>query len=200
MTTLDWYNANAQTFVDGADLVDLSALRGAFLEHLPRGARVLDVGSGSGRDACAFEALGHRVTALEPSTALAARLRERLRGEVIPATVESLEVVDAFDGVWACASLLHVPAVATRDALTRLRRALVAGGVLYASYKRGDGERWESGRFFNDQTRASIEGLLTEVGFERARTWETRDARPDRADTVWVNALAWRPSTLPPLS
>ena len=193
MTTLDWYNANAQTFADGADLVDLSALRGAFLEHLPPAARILDVGSGSGRDARAFEALGHRVTALEPSIELAKRLEGTLRGEIINAPVEAFEAFEAFDGVWACASLLHVPASATRDVLARLHRALVGGGVLYASYKRGDGERWESGRFFNDQSLASVERLLSDVGFERVRTWETPDARPERADTVWVNALAWKP-------
>ncbi len=193
MTTLDWYDANAQTFVDGADHVDLSALRDAFLEHLQRGARVLDVGSGSGRDARAFESAGHHVTALEPSAPLAKLIEERFRGEIIRAPIETLEAVEAFDGIWACASLLHVPASATPDVLSRLHRALVGRGVLYASYKRGDGERWESGRFFNDQTRASVERLLTDAGFERVRTWETLDARPDRADTVWVNALAHKP-------
>ena len=191
--TLDWYNANADAFADGAHAVDLSALRGAFTAELAPGAHVLDLGSGSGRDALAFEAAGFSVTALEPSEALARKVAAVIRGEVLRMPVGALDVDARFDGVWACASLLHVPRSETPDALARVLRSLVPGGVFYASYKRGEAERWEAGRFFNDQTAESLDALLVGAGFERLRLWETRDARPDRADTFWVNALARRP-------
>jgi SAM-dependent methyltransferase len=191
--TLKWYNANADAFAAGADGVDLVALRAPFIAELAPGAHVLDLGCGSGRDALAFEREGFRVTALEPSDALATRVEGLIRGAVLRTPIEALDLDAVFDGVWACASLLHVPRAETPDALSRVFRALVPGGVFYASYKRGEGERWEGGRFFNDQTEESLDALLAAVGFERLRRWETRDARPERADTFWVNALARRP-------
>ncbi|MFO0647394.1 MAG: hypothetical protein U0326_14235 [Polyangiales bacterium] len=81
--TLDWYNANADAFADGAHAVDLSALRGAFTRGARARRAVLDLGSGSGRDALAFEAAGFRVTALEPSEALARKVAAVIRGEVL---------------------------------------------------------------------------------------------------------------------
>jgi SAM-dependent methyltransferase len=191
-TTLEWYNANAKTFAAGAHGVDLGALHAAFMEHLAPAARVLDVGAGSGRDALAFEAAGYEVTALEPSAVLARRVESLIRGAVWKITAEALEAECAFEGVWACASLLHVPRANTEEVMRRVFRALVAGGVFYVSFKRGEGERWEAGRYFADHTVESLGALLNSVGFEHCRLWETPDARPERADTVWVNALAWR--------
>lgn len=191
-TTLEWYNANAETFAAGAHGVDLGVLQATFTEHLAPAARVLDVGAGSGRDALAFEAAGYEVTALEPSEVLARRVESLIRGPVWKITADALEIEGAFDGVWACASLLHVPRANTEEVMRRVLRALVPGGVFYVSFKRGEGERWEAGRYFADHTGESLGALLSAVGFERCRLWETRDARPERADTVWVNALAWR--------
>lgn len=191
--TLDWYDVNADAFAAGADGVDLAALRAPFLAELPSGAHVLDLGCGSGRDALAFERAGFRVTALEPSNALATRVEGLIRGAVLRTPIEALDLDAVFDGVWACASLLHVTRAETSDALSRVFRALAPGGVFYASYKRGEGERWEGGRFFNDQSQESLGALLDAAGFEPLRLWETRDARPERADTFWVNALARRP-------
>lgn len=131
--TLAWYAANAATFATAADTVDLSALHAAFIARLPAGARVLDFGCGSGRDARAFVRMGCRVAALEPCEALA-RIAESVLGfSVRHGRVEELDDRGVYDGVWACASLLHVPVTSMREVLARLARSLVPGGVLYVS-------------------------------------------------------------------
>ena len=188
--TLDWYAAHAATFATAADTVDLTALHTAFVARLPAGARVLDVGCGSGRDSRAFVAMGCRVTALEPCEALARIAESSLGFPVRRARVEELDERGVYDGVWACASLLHVPVASTPEVLSRLARALAPGGVLYVSYKRGSGERVEGGRFFHDETMASLGLRLGAAGFATVTCWETPDARPEQSHTVWVNALA----------
>lgn len=143
--TLDWYSTHAQRFAAEADAVDLSALREEFLALLPAGARVLDVGCGSGRDAVAFLRAGCAVTAMEPTEALARYAEAALGRAVRREMVQELDDIEAHEGVWCCASLLHVPTEALAEVMARLGRALVVGGVLYASFKRGRGSAWWRG-------------------------------------------------------
>ena len=103
---------------------------------------------------------------------------------------EKLDYEDAFDGVFACASLLHVRKDDLPAALRLVRRALRSGGVLYASFKYGETEREQNGRVFSDFTETSLRALLDEAGgFREISLWTTSDARPDRADERWLNAL-----------
>ncbi len=190
--TLDWYRTHAAQFAADADAVDLSALRAEFLALLPAGARVLDVGCGSGRDAVAFQRAGCAVTAIEPTEALARHAEAALGAAVRREMVQKLDGVEAYEGVWCCASLLHVPPGELAEVMARVARALVVGGVLYVSFKRGEGERVVEGRFFHDETSASLTARLDAAGFGVLRVWETPDARPAQAGMWWVNALARR--------
>ena len=130
------------------------------------------------------------MTALEPCEALARIAESSLGFPVRHGRVEELDDRGVYDGVWACASLLHVPVTSMREVLARLARSLVPGGVLYVSYKRGGGERVEGGRFFHDETMASLEARLGAAGFATVTCRETPDARPEQATTVWVNLFA----------
>ncbi|WP_462330101.1 class I SAM-dependent methyltransferase [Thiohalocapsa halophila] len=97
---------------------------------------------------------------------------------------------DAFDGIWACASLLHVPAAELPDAMQRLCRALKPGGVIYASFKYGSGEREHHGRRFTDLDEPGLSALLRRVpGLAEAETWTTADLRPGREAERWLNRL-----------
>src|SRR5262249_19729793 len=98
-----------------------------------------------------------------------------------------------FDGVWACASLLHVPRNEIGDVLRRLTPAVRPSGCLYASFKRGEGGLSRGGRLFNNYTQRSIEVLFASVpSLLLSRVWESTDLRPGRGNEVWVNALAMR--------
>ena len=101
---------------------------------------------------------------------------------------------NAFDGIWACASLLHVPKAGLCDVLNRLARSLRTNGVCYFSFKVGTGEREHGERQFTDFTPLSLEGFLVTHGdFEVVRIWTTDDSRTTRTDR-WVNALVKKQS------
>ena len=106
--TIRFYDNHATRFVEDTLFVDMSALYSRFLSRVPAGGLILDAGCGSGRDSKAFMEAGFRVRAFDASVTLAA-MAQALIGQ--PVEVRHLnEVVErnCYDGVWACASLLHV--------------------------------------------------------------------------------------------
>lgn len=121
-----------------------------FLDRLPPGSRVLELGCGSGRDAAAMIARGFDVTATDGSQAIALEAERRLGRTVAVLRFDELDERERFDAVWAHASLLHVSRAALPDVLARVWRALKPGGWHWASYKAGEAEgRDRFGRRFN---------------------------------------------------
>jgi SAM-dependent methyltransferase len=164
-----------------------------FLAQLRADSHILDAGCGSGRDARAFLARGYAVTAFDASPTLAA-LASAHGG--LPVQVRRFQEIDwhgEFDGIWACASLLHVPLSELPEVLERLAVALKPGGTLYASFKYGCGEREHSGRHFTDLDESGLAALLAAAPmFTELDTWTTADRRPGRADERWLNTLLKR--------
>ena len=190
---IGYYQQNAGTFCADTVEVDMTPLYRRFLRLLPEQARILDAGCGSGRDARAFAELAHQVAAFDASSALAA-LAERHAGQPVHCLrFQDMTWRDAFDGIWACASLLHVPSAELPDVMGRLRAALRPGGILYASFKYGSGEREHNGRRFTDLDEPGLAGLLAQVsGLEPVETWTTGDLRPGRESERWLNTLLRR--------
>lgn len=186
----DYYQENAQRFFDQTVSVDMSELHRNFLELLPSPAKILDAGCGSGRDAKSFLDAGHAVTAFDASPAIVRLASAYIAAPVALLTFQKMEYEASFDGIWACASLLHVPFRELPEVFRRLRRALVDGGVLYASFKYGTGEVPRNGRRFTDMTELDLSQLLGQVdGFAEIRTWVSGDQRPGRGDEQWLNTL-----------
>jgi hypothetical protein len=108
--------------------------------------------------------------------------------------VQEVPWVACFDGIWACASLLHVPMRELPEVLGRLTLALKPGGVLYLSFKYGHGERHREGRHFTDLDEAGLLTLLGAVpGLLLRERWITADQRPERHGEQWLNAVARYP-------
>ena len=190
---IDYYQDNAGTFLADTVEVDMSTLYGRFLPLLPEHARILDAGCGSGRDAAAFATLGHRVTAFDASPALVALAARHLGQPVQCLRFQDIAWQEDFDGIWACASLLHVPGAELPDVMQRLCRALKPRGVLYASFNYGSGEREHQGRRFTDLDEPGLAALLQQVpGLEEVETWTTADLRPGREAERWLNTLLRR--------
>jgi len=187
--TLKYYQDNAQTFFDGTVNVDMSSLYETFAKHLAPGARVLDAGCGSGRDAKAFMEMGYQVDAFDASPAMVELAREHTGLPVQLMTFADVDWKEEFDGIWCCASLLHVPAAELPGVMRKLADALKAGGVWYVSFKYGDGEREVDGRRFTDMDEGRLRALLSTVAvIDVISIWTTQDKRPLR-DEVWINGV-----------
>lgn len=187
--TLKYYQDNAQIFFDGTVNVDMSSLYEAFTRHLAPGARVLDAGCGSGRDAKAFQEMGYQVEAFDASPAMVDLAREHTGLPVKVMTFAEVDWKEKFDGIWCCASLLHVPAVELPGVMRRVADALKPGGVWYVSFKYGNGEREVDGRRFTDMDEVRLQETLKALAFINIESvWKTRDKRPGREE-VWLNGV-----------
>ncbi len=187
--SIEYYEKNAALFFDGTVSVDMSPLYQRFLPLVPDSGSILDAGCGSGRDSRAFLDKGYCVTAFDASETLCVLASEQLSQTVECARFEEIEWQNEFDAVWACASLLHVPETELPMSLSKLIRALKRGGVMYCSFKLGEGEREQDGRFFTDMTEDRIRKLIHEISPDASvETWISEDQRKDRNEN-WLNVI-----------
>ena len=196
---MDYYTNNAKAYVESTLHVDMQPLYQRFLPLQPERAHILDVGCGSGRDARYFIEHGYQVTAFDASAEITALAEKEIGQPVQVQRLQDIQYNNQFDGIWACASLLHVPHSELESVFLRLHSALKPGGVLYASFKYGSGERERDGRRFTDMNEAGLDRLLNDVdGFSKVDVWTSEDRRPERAAEKWLNILlragedAWR--------
>ena len=129
MDSIDYYNKYAAKVFEETVDQDMSEIRTEFLNLLEEGDTILDLGCGSGRDSLIFYELGYDVTAMDASEEMC-KLAEIHTGlEVLHMTFEEMDFDSVFDGIWACASLLHVPEKELSDILTKIARASGESGI-----------------------------------------------------------------------
>lgn len=188
--TLEYYNANAKSFVLKTANVDFKEIQDKFLHYiLPKG-KILDFGCGSGRDAKYFHDKGFDVDAIDGSEELC-RLAARYTGiHVTQMLFSELAADEQYDGIWACASILHLPSSELKSVLWKMIKALKNGGILYASFKYSDYEGMRNGRYFTDFTETSFQKFIADTGnVEIKELWVTGDVRPGRGDEKWLNLI-----------
>lgn len=188
LRTVQFYERSAGTYVESTELARVGAHLEAFAAAVLPGGNVLELGSGSGRDSLWLAERGFRVHAIDacPAMVQATSARAAVRAEL--ARIEEIDAIERYDGIWASAALLHVAAHRQAEGWARLCRALRPGGVLYASYKLGSGERVaDDGRYFFDLDGPKLLSLAEGVGFTETRAQITACAtgRPTR----WVSVL-----------
>ena len=189
--TIEYYNQNADSFISGTINADMSETRNRFLRYIKSGGKILDAGCGSGRDSLAFQQAGYQVDAFDASEEICKKATELLGFTVECKRYEELSGSEEYDGIWACASLLHVSGNDLPDVMNRLYALLKPEGILYASFKEGSSERVKDGRFFHDMTEQGCIDLLKNAGFEVLELYKSEDVRPDRTE-IWVNAIGLR--------
>lgn len=187
--TISYYEEHAEEFCRSTLDADMTYCRDRFLKYLNPGSRILDAGCGSGRDSKAFADLGYYVTAIDASPKICAEAEKILGQKVLCQSFEEMDMENMFDGIWACASLLHVSKEEILSVLHRLKRALKETGILYASFKYGDGEVIQRGRYFKYYNERSLEKLMQDAGFEILELFVTEDVRKDRSGEKWVNVI-----------
>ena len=192
--SIDFYNQNADQFFQDTANLDVSILYQPFLSRLPPRAHILDLGCGSGRDTKAFLDLGFRVTAIDASQEMAIRANQLTGQQVQVQEFNHINEPSTYDGVWACASLLHVNLIELPLIMAKIRDSLKSGGILYVSFKYGNRERTANGRYFTDLNQQRLQELVDLVpAFQVAKIWMTDDLRPGR-DQKWLNSILYKDS------
>jgi SAM-dependent methyltransferase len=192
--TLDHYERRAAAFWEGTRDHDVRQNIDALLrriEGMPPFA-VLDFGCGPGRDLATFRALGHEAVGLDGAPAFVTMARAHGGCEVWQQDFLALDLPAArFDGVFANASLFHVPAAALPRVLQDLRRTLKPRGVLFASNPHGrDEEGWSGGRYGAYHAPATWTRFVTDAGFALLDEYYRPEGLP-RAQQPWL-ATVWR--------
>ena len=191
MKTIEYYNKHAEEFTASTFEVDMESLYQPFLVFLPESAKILDVGCGTGRDTLAFKNKGYHVDAIDYSEELVKKATEITGIQVRYQNFYDLSEVAVYDGIWACASLLHCQRHRLAEVLQRLLRALKPGGVIYMSFKYGDSDREDDGREFTDLNEQQAQELLAQFDqVSLVQQWITVDKRSDREEE-WLNLL-WK--------
>ena len=187
----NYYDIHAEDFAKSTFDVDMSILYERFFRHLKPKSKILDAGCGSGRDSLAFKKMGHIVTAFDISPVMVSIASKNLSQPVLHCAFHEISFYEEFDAVWACASLLHIPLNELPAALEKLFSALVYGGILYMSFKYGNGERVaEDGRFFIDLNEAELKKLIERYEYvEFIDIWKTNDSRQERNHEMWLNTV-----------
>ncbi|QDH34594.1 class I SAM-dependent methyltransferase [Porphyrobacter sp. YT40] len=187
--TIAFYQARAPHWVFHSGEAHSHQLN-AFLDRLPEGAAVLELGCGGGRDAAHMRGRGFIVDATDGTPALVKRANESFNLGARVMAFHELEAQAAYAGVWAHASLLHCPRAAIPDVLARIHRALRPGGLFFSSYKLGDGEgRDLLGRLHNFPSAGWLIAAYTAAGF----TIESQDIYAGKASDGtqrdWIDLL-----------
>ena len=147
--TLQFYRGNAEAYAKRT-FTSRQARLMAFLAQLPAGASILELGCGAGGDTAEMLARGFDVRPTDGSPEMADIASKHLGRTVKTLLFHELDEVEAYDGVWANACLLHVPRAGLADVLARIWRALKPTGCFFASYKEGDGDGRDTlDRYYN---------------------------------------------------
>lgn len=188
--TLTYYENNAEAFAEGTLDADLAGIRDRFAALMPAGGMLLDLGCGAGRDTRDFLARGFKVDATDGSEQLCRIAAANTGIAVRHMMFNELDAAELYHGIWACASILHLPRPELADAFRRMLRALRPGGYIYTSFKYGDFEGFRGDRYFTDFTEAGFRDFINGIpGGRIVDEWITQDARPEKSAGKWLNLL-----------
>ena len=192
--TLAYYEANAEDFWAGTKDHDVSQNRAALLDAIegPAPYTLLDFGCGPGRDLAYFRSLGHEAVGLEGCAAFAEMARRFSGCAVLQQDFVALSLPAAhYDGVFANASLFHVPSAELPRVLGELRTALKPRGVLFTSNPRGDNrEGWNGQRYGCYWDLDRWRAFVSAAGFEELGHY-FRPAGKPREEQPWL-VTVWR--------
>ena len=187
---LNYYNSNAAVFSETTKNVDFSEVQQIFTKHLSPDASILDFGCGSGRDTKYFLNNGYHVTATDGSGVICKMATDYTGIKVKQMLFEELDDRNQYDGIWACASVLHLSREKLPNIFHKMHQALKTNGIIYTSFKYGTFEGERNGRYFTDFTEVMFEKFAKQIsGLQIEKMWITGDVREGRGDERWLNIL-----------
>ena len=194
-STLHYYDDNAIEFAIQTVSIDMHDLYALFISQLLQSDTqcILDVGCGSGRDANYFAKQGYDVTAIDASAGLIQWAQKHHMSSRISwvhlefISIENRAWENKFTGIWACASLLHVPFLELPFVIKSLLKTLTDDGVMYLSFKYGEGERVDEERFFCDMNESRWKAIVAKIPqVIEYKIWLSADKRSS-IENNWFN-------------
>ncbi|WP_053955354.1 class I SAM-dependent methyltransferase [Inediibacterium massiliense] len=187
--TKPYYNKNAKDFFEKTLNADMTGIYQRFEKYLHKGDHILDLGCGSGRDSLYFKNNGYIVTSVDYSEELVKLSTELLSQEVLQVDMREMDFYNEFEGIWACASILHIPKGEVKKVIQNCEKALKKNGVFYLSLKYGEGERYVEDRFFSYYNEEIFQDIIKFfINLKIIDMWTTIDVRKDRED-IWLNII-----------
>ncbi|MGF7141941.1 SAM-dependent methyltransferase [Anaerotaenia torta] len=192
MDSIEYYDENAASYFEETVDIDMRECQELFTVRLPEGASILDLGCGSGRDSAYFISCGYDVTAMDGSEEMCDLASIHIGQDALHLSFAEMDFDKVFDGIWACASLVHVPGDEIEEILAKVVNSLKIEGVLFMSFHHGDYEGEREGRYFKDYRVRTLKELIGK--FENLEIIDIDlcpDTRIDKAGD-WVYALVRR--------
>lgn len=187
---MNYYSKHSKEFILDTKEVDMSHLYNLFESYLKKESnRILDLGFGSGRDSIYFKNKGYDVCAIDPTPEFCDSAKLLGLDDVRCITAQELDYINEFDGIWACASLLHVPSSELNGVFKKCYSSLKKGGIMYCSFKYGSFEGVRKERFYLDLNETSFRQYINDTGFIVLEVLVTLDARPGRSGEKWLNVI-----------
>lgn len=188
-SNIEFYNKNADSYFSETINLDMSEWIERFISYIPEGGRILDAGCGSGRDSKVFISKGFSVVSIDGSKEMCALASEYIGQPVLNICFEELSFESQFDGIWACASLLHVLPENLNTILFSLYKSLNKNGILYASFKYGDGVMKKSDRCFTNYTENTLKKTISDAGFKIIEIGISKDLKMINDPIDWINVI-----------
>jgi SAM-dependent methyltransferase len=185
---MNYYDKNFHSFVETTLKLDMSDLYEPFERYLAPGGQILDLGCGAGRDSKYFRDKYH-VVGLEPNQKLAQFAQSYAQAPVIQESFENFVTDQLFDGIWACASLLHFKSEHLPKIFQRVCDLLKFRGVVYVSFKYGNDEAIVDGRHFTNCNEESLTKYIKDSSLTIESMWISIDKREKRQHEQWLNAI-----------
>lgn len=187
--TIKYYDQHASEYISNTTNVDFDQLRRKFVSFLPEHAHIIDIGCGSGRDVKAFGEMGYHAIGLDASERLAAEAEKQLGIEVQVGDMVSWIAKEPFDGIWCCATLLHLHEDEADQFLKNLRFNLKLGGIFFLSVKEGIKTGFdEKGRYMHNYTEQELRSKLQNYGLEIISINTSKDSL-GRDGFHWLNVF-----------
>lgn len=190
LDSIDYYNKYANLYFESTVELDMGDMLDKFIAFLPEGGEVLDLGCGSGRDSLYLIERGFGVTAVDGSRELCELASIHIGQDVLQMQFSELDFDEVFDGIWACASLLHTTPDEFEEIFGKVIKCLKPGGVLYMSFKHGEFSGFRNGRYFNDFKSKEMKDIISRLPeLNLLEIWKSTDVRNENGDEVWLNVL-----------